>query len=62
MTVICDKCGEEWEHDPAWLVECPTCHAPTGKSCVRPSGHRGPAIATHAEREWAALEAGLLTK
>jgi hypothetical protein len=42
MSASCNKpgCGREWPRDPTLEVECPTCHAPIGKECKRPSGHR----------------------
>jgi len=48
MTVSCSNCGEEWPRDPALEVECPTCHAPVGVKCRRPSGHP---CELHASRE-----------
>ncbi len=38
MTVTC-ICGDEFPRHPALEVACPSCQAPIGKSCKRPSGH-----------------------
>jgi len=38
-------------------VPCPSCGAPTGAYCRRPSGHSGPFVAPHAARRHAAYEA-----
>lgn len=55
-----DACGQEWPRDPALEVACPTCKAPVGSRCRRPSGH--PAGQLHADRDLAAMEAGILEK
>lgn len=59
MTVRCSQCGEHWPRDPALEVACPTCHAPVGVRCKRPSGH---GCALHASRDRAAMEAGFLRR
>ncbi|MEL7464851.1 MAG: hypothetical protein AAFN79_12330 [Pseudomonadota bacterium] len=43
MTVRCQRdgrCGKEWPRDPVLEVPCPSCNAPVGVKCRRPSGHR----------------------
>lgn len=57
MTVICSNCGEEWPRDPALEVRYPTCHAPMGVKCRRPSGH--PCVLHHSGDQ-AAMDAGFL--
>lgn len=57
MPVSCSTCGEEWPRDPALEVPCPTCHAPVGVKCRRPSGH---GCVLHASRDQAAMDAGFL--
>ena len=38
--VQCGRCGEEWpQGDPALRVACPSCQAPPGRRCRRPSAH-----------------------
>ena len=37
--MTCRLCGRTWPRDPALAVPCPTCYAPTGRRCRRPSGH-----------------------
>ncbi|OAN53493.1 zinc finger domain-containing protein [Sphingobium sp. TCM1] len=44
-------CGLTWPRDPVLEVACPTCKAPVGVGCKRPSGHSGPFIELHAERD-----------
>lgn len=40
MTAHCLKgCGKTWPRDPVLEVACPTCNAPVGRRCKRPSGH-----------------------
>ncbi len=58
MAVRCRNCGREWPRDPALEVVCPTCRAPVGAWCRRPSGHR--AMDLHAGRDRAAMAAGFL--
>lgn len=60
MTVICNRCGQEWERDPALEVPCPTCQAKVGQKCKRPSGHTVWGGQPHDERDRAAMEAGFL--
>jgi hypothetical protein len=57
MTVTCSACDEEWPRDPALEVKCPTCHAPAGRRCKRPSGHP---CELHHSRDQAAMDAGFL--
>ena len=57
MSVVCHKCGRTWPRDPALEVACPTCHAPVGVKCRRPSGH---GCDIHTARDRAAMDAGLL--
>ncbi len=54
--VYCQKpgCGRSWPRDPALEVPCPTCRAPIGSPCKRPSGHPLFAHGVHAERDLAA--------
>lgn len=61
--VKCSRCGQEWPRDPALEVECPTCRAPVGRKCRRPSGHPvlGP-NRMHPKRDNAAMSAGLLMR
>lgn len=56
--VRCNACGQTWPRDPALEVPCPTCHAPVGGPCRRPSGH---ACALHADRDRLAMAQGVLT-
>jgi hypothetical protein len=56
----CNRCGETWPRDPALEVVCPVCHAGVGKPCMRPSEHK--AFRLHAERDVAAMAAGVLKK
>jgi len=54
----CTRCGEEWpEGDPALRVACPSCQAPPGRQCRRPSGH---GCGVHAARDSLAVDVGLL--
>jgi hypothetical protein len=57
MAVSCSNCGERWPRDPALEVKRPTCHAPAGVRCKRPSGH---GCDIHASRDQAAMDAGFL--
>lgn len=57
MTVTCSQCGETWPRDPALEVACPTCHAPVGRRCKRPSGH---GCSLHHTRDQAAMDAGFM--
>jgi hypothetical protein len=57
MPVSCFNCGDTWPRDPALEVSCPTCHAPVGLKCRRPSGH---GCELHASRDQAAMDAGFL--
>lgn len=59
---VCDRCGRTWSIHPYSLVACPVCQAEVGRRCRRPSGHKGPAIDYHVEREQLALDLGLLTR
>jgi predicted RNA-binding Zn-ribbon protein involved in translation (DUF1610 family) len=60
MTVQCSKCGQEWPRDPALEVTCPTCHAPVGVRCRRPSGHGGNFVSVHPARDREAMHRGFL--
>lgn len=60
MTFTCRACGEQWERHPVTRVPCPTCRAPAGAWCVRPSGHKAQEL--HIDREQAALDAGVLQR
>lgn len=53
MTAYCLKpdCGRTWPRDPALEVACPTCRAPAGRRCKRPSGHRVFGGAPHDTRD-----------
>ncbi len=44
-------CDRSWPCDPAITVACPACGAREGIRCRRPSGHRGPFVAIHADRD-----------
>jgi hypothetical protein len=57
MTVTCSNCGEEWPCDPALEGRCPTCHAPVGVKCRRPSGHP---CELHASGDRGAMDTGFL--
>jgi hypothetical protein len=57
MTATCSNCGEAWPRDPALEGECPSCHAPAGRRCKRPSGH---SCELHHSRDQAAMDAGFL--
>lgn len=59
MTVRCHSCGQEWPRDPALEVPCPTCRAPIGSPCKRPSGH---SCSLHAARDHAAMAAAKLER
>jgi hypothetical protein len=56
--VCCLRCGQEYKQDPPFEIECPVCHAPPGQYCRRPSGHSGPFVAFHAERDLEAARLG----
>lgn len=62
MPFICHNCGEEWARHPAWVVPCPTCGAPAGSRCRRPSEHKVMGGDVHIAREQAAVDAGLWPK
>lgn len=51
-------CDKTWPRDPALEVACPTCMAPAGRRCRRPSEHVAFAKGVHAARDVAADEAG----
>jgi predicted nucleic acid-binding Zn-ribbon protein len=56
--VQCNRCGEMWpDGDPALRVACPSCQAPPGRVCRRPSAHE---CVVHAARDRLAMEQGLL--
>jgi hypothetical protein len=56
--VTCSACGQSWKRDPALEVVCPTCRAPIGSPCKRPSGHG--AMEVHRSRDQLALDDGLV--
>lgn len=56
----CRNCGETWPRDPRLEVPCPSCDAPVGSKCKRPSGHT--VKTPHVPREEAALEADEIDK
>lgn len=60
MTVRCSRCGQEWPREPALEVPCPTCHAPVGVRCRRPSGHGGNFVGLHPARDREAMHQGFL--
>jgi hypothetical protein len=35
-----EGCDRSWPRDPVLEVACPTCRAPAGRNCRRPSGHQ----------------------
>lgn len=51
-------CRRTWARDPFLEVACPTCLAPVGVHCRRPSEHRVWGGAPHAERDIAADRGG----
>lgn len=59
---ICDLCGQVWDVHPFSLAPCSVCGAKRGQRCSRPSGHKGPMVEYHVEREQLALDLGLLDK
>lgn len=62
MPVSCSRCGQTWPRDPALEVDCPTCHAPVGRRCVRPSEHKVFGGQFHPDRDRAAMAAGFMQK
>lgn len=50
MAVMCGLCGRIWERDPALEVACPLCGAGVGEPCAE----------YHVERDYAAIEAGVV--
>lgn len=60
MSVSCHFCGQQWTRHPALEVECPKCSADVGLGCRRPSGHTGPFIEPHEEREQLAVDRRIL--
>ena len=58
VPVSCGDCGQSYPQDPPFEVECPTCKAPPGSYCRRPSEHSGPFVPFHAARDLAAKDAG----
>ena len=51
-----------WPRDPAVEVPCPRYRAAAGQSCQRPSQHRAFGGERHAERDRAAMKAGVVSK
>ena len=65
MAAVCNACGKQWPRHPALAsafgeVECLVCNAAVGVGCSRPSGHTGPFIEPHVEREQRAVDEGVL--
>lgn len=60
MAVRCNKpgCEKSWPRAPVLEVACPTCAAPVGVKCKRPSGHRVWGGQPHAKRDLLADELG----
>ena len=56
--VWCAACGHKWPQDPCFEVTCPTCGALPGQYCKRPSGHQGPFVSFHAQRDLEAARQG----
>jgi hypothetical protein len=54
--VQCKACGQTWPREPALEVLCPTCQAPIGRKCRRPSGY---GCDLHAERDREAMRRGI---
>jgi hypothetical protein len=59
--VRCQRCGQEWPQDPCFEVVCPICGAGKGQRCKRPSGHQGPFVGFHSQRELEAMRQGYVT-
>lgn len=57
---VCNACGRQWPRHPSLEVACPKCGAAVGAGCLRPSGHSGPLIDPHVEREQRAVDEGVL--
>ena len=62
MAVECQRCGQMWPRDSALEVPCRCCGAGVGRKCRRPSEHGAFGGEPHAERDRAAMNAGLLMK
>lgn len=58
--VTCKGCGRAYPVHPCLLVACPQCYRGVGQVCKRPSEHE--ASTFHAERERAAVLAGVLER
>ena len=56
--VQCQGCNQTFDHDPAEDVDCPSCQAKAGQSCVRPSEHK--AMRLHIKRDEKALREGVI--
>ena len=56
------RCGQTWPRNPMLEVVCPTCGAPVGQYCRRPSGYSGPFVEFHVDREKVAMERGFLQR
>ena len=52
----------KWPRDPALEVPCPCCGAGIGRMCRRPSEHRTFGGEPHAQRDKAAMDAGIIMK
>ena len=61
MTAVhCARCGETWpQGDPALRVACPSCQAPPGRRCHRPSAHECVTAAPAADQAVIAAGASL---
>ena len=60
MTLSCnrDGCDRTWPRDPVLEVGCPSCSAPIGTKCKRPSGHAGNFVHPHGKRDRLAVDEG----
>lgn len=60
MTISCnrDGCDRTWPRDPVLEVDCPSCRAPIGTKCKRPSGHGGNLVHPHGRRDNLAVAEG----
>lgn len=56
----CTRCNRQYARHPDLEVACPTCGAAIGQQCERPSGHSGPLVDYHAERNRTAVAEGVV--